>query len=416
VVARNKFRRLLLTLGALSDFGAELIAERDFTHTAKLVVSRLCEAFGAIEGVLLAFEDKPATLTSLAAQGFSPFPETARMPLLPRHVHALGVAPLPVIITRENCNTYCSLNGNFSPEIFRCLAPLRVGSKLVGILALGRREGDSPYGREELAALQSLSSYIALSLQNWSLKQSLEHRVAENLRLLGSLHDFYDDALRAFASAIDTHHVSIHGHSLRVGRYAAGIGDAIGLGGTETGGLKAAGYLHDIGKIAVSNQIFSKPSQLDEAEFKEMSDHTVVGHRIVSGVAFPWPRIPDVVRWHHERFDGSGYPDHLHIDEIPLAARIIGVADSFDAMMSERPYRKPLSLADALSQLVQLAPSKLDPIAVQALLVQVRRDAAGSNKTAFLDPLHSCNIGPTDVDHFASTLQHKLSNGRTYSC
>jgi hypothetical protein len=416
LVTRNKFRRLLLTFGALSDFGAELIAERDFTHTAKLVMTRLCETFGAKEGALFTFEDKPATLISVASVGFAAFPEVARIPLLPKHVHALSTARAPLIITRENSGTYCSMNGNFSPESFKCIAPLRVGSKLVGMIALGCREDDARYAEEELAALAPLTHYVALAVQNWALKQSLEYRVSENLRLLSSLHNFYDDALEAFASAIDVKHVSVHGHSLRVGRYAAGIGEAIGLGATETAGLKAAGYLHDIGKIAVSNQIFSKAGKLDEAEFQEMSEHTIVGHRIVAGVAFPWPRIPDVVRWHHERGDGSGYPDRLRIDEIPLAVRIVSVADSFDAMMSRRPYRGPFSLGDALGQLVLNAPAKLDTTAVQALLIQIRRDASGSNKSPFLDPEHFCNIGPPDIDQIAATLQHKVTNGRTYSC
>jgi HD domain/GAF domain len=416
LVTRNKFRRLLLTFGALSDFGAELIAERDFTHTASSIIARLCETFGAREGALFTFGDKPATLTSVAARGFAPFPEIARIPLLPKHVHALTSARLPLLVTRENCATYFTLNGNVSPELFKCVAPLRVGNRLVGMIVFGQREDSSNFTPEEIAALTPLSHYVALAVQNWSLKQSLEFRVAENLRLLGSLHNFYDDALEAFASAIDAKHISVHGHSLRVGRYAAGIGEAIGLGATETAGLKAAGYLHDIGKISVDNHIFSKTGKLDDAEFREMADHTIVGHRIVSGVEFPWPRIPDVVRWHHERGDGSGYPDRLHLEELPLAARIIGVADSFDAMMSDRPYRTSLSIGDTLQQLVQNAPIKLDAVAVQGLLVQVRRDASGSNKTPFLDAHHLCNIGPTDVDQFASLLQHKLTNGRTYSC
>ncbi len=416
VVTRNKFRRLLLTLGELSDFGAELVADRDFTHTAASVMARLCETFGAKEGVLFTFGDKPAMLTSVAAQGFALFPGTARIPLLPKHVHALSSARLPLLISRENCENYFTVNGNVSPELFKCAAPLRVGNRLVGVIALGQREDSSDYSPEEIAALAPLSFYVALAVQNWSLKQSLEYRVAENLRLLSSLHNFYDDALEAFASAIDAKHISVHGHSLRVGRYAASIGEVVGLGATEVAGLKAAGYLHDIGKIGVDNNIFSKAGKLDDAEFRAMADHTIVGHRIVSGVEFPWPTIPDVVRWHHERSDGSGYPDHLRVAELPLAVRIVSVADTFDAMMSERPYRKPFSIGDALHQLVQNAPVKLDPVAVQGLLVQVRRDASGSNKTPFLDPEHVCGIGPTDIDQFAAMLQHKLTNGRVYSC
>ncbi len=416
MVTQKKFRRLLLTFGALSDFGAELVAERDFAHTAASITARLCETFSAKEGALFAFGDKPAMLTSLAAQGFALFPEIARIPLLPKHVHALTSARLPLLISRENYATYFTSNGNVSPGLFKCIAPLRVANRLVGVIAFGQREDSSGYSSEEIAALAPLAHYVALAVQNWSLKQSLESRIGENLRLLGSLHNFYDDALEAFASAIDAKHISVHGHSLRVGHYAAAIGEAVGLGATETAGLKAAGYLHDIGKIAVDNNIFSKAGKLDEAEFRAMADHTIVGHRIVSGVEFPWPIIPDVVRWHHERADGSGYPDHLRVEQMKLAVRIVSVADTFDAMMSERPYRKPLSLGDALHQLVQNTPVKLDPVAVQSLLIQIRRDAAGSNKTPFLDPQHVCGIGPTDVDQFAAMLQHKLTNGRVYSC
>jgi HD-GYP domain-containing protein (c-di-GMP phosphodiesterase class II) len=415
-VTRNNFRRLLLTFGALSDLGAEITAERDFTATASLMLARIREALGAREGVLFTFADRPAMLTSVSAQGFLPFPEVALVPLLPRHVHALITTRKPVALNSENLSSFFSRNGNIAPEVFRCMAPLRVGSRLVGVMALGRREDDSHYDQEELEALSLLCNYVAIAVQNHSLKQSLEYRVTENLRLLGSLHNFYDNALEAFAAAIDIKHVSVHGHSLRVGRYSAAIGNAIGLGPTEIAGLKAAGYLHDIGKVAVDNHIFSKPAALDEQEFREMADHTIVGHRIVSGVDFPWPQIPDVVRWHHERSDGSGYPDHLRNDELPLSVRIISVADTFDAMTSDRPYRHQLSIGETLNEIVRLTPSKLDPVAVQALLVQIRRDAVGSNKSPFLDTRLICNIAPTDVDQMAAMLQHRLTNGRSFAC
>jgi putative nucleotidyltransferase with HDIG domain len=415
-VTRNNFRRLLLTFGALSDLGAEITAERDFTATASVMLARIREALGAREAVLFTFADKPAMLTSVSAQGFLPFPEVALVPLLPRHVHAISTLRKPVALNSENFSSFFSRNGNVAPEVFRCMAPLNVASRLVGVVALGRREDDSQYDQEELNALSLLCNYVAVAVQNHSLKQSLEYRVTENLRLLGSLHNFYDNALEAFAAAIDIKHVSVHGHSLRVGRYSAAIGNAIGLDATELAGLKAAGYLHDIGKVAVDNHIFSKPGALDEQEFREMADHTVVGHRIVSGVDFPWPQIPDVVRWHHERSDGSGYPDRLRNDELPLAVRIISVADTFDAMTSDRPYRHQLSVGETLNEIVRIAPAKLDPVAVQALLVQIRRDATGSNKSPFLDGRLICNIGPGDVDQMAAMLQHKLTNGRSYAC
>jgi HD-GYP domain-containing protein (c-di-GMP phosphodiesterase class II) len=140
----------------------------------------------------------------------------------------------------------------------------------------------------------------------------------------------------------------------------------------------------------------------------------VVGHQIVTGVQFPWPHIPEVVRWHHERNDGSGYPDGLHLDDVAAPVRIVGLADAFDAMTSERPYREPMSLGATLCEIVRMTPQKFDPVAVHGLLVQIRRDAVGSNRVPFLDSRAADLLAPTDVDHLAASLQHKINQGKMY--
>jgi HD-GYP domain-containing protein (c-di-GMP phosphodiesterase class II) len=124
--------------------------------------------------------------------------------------------------------------------------------------------------------------------------------------------------------------------------------------------------------------------------------------------------IPEVVRWHHERADGSGYPDALQMDEIPTSARIIAIADTFDAMTSTRPYRESHSVGGTLSELVRLAPQKYDPNVVQALLIQVRRDAVGSSRVPLLDDRMALNIAPPDIDQLAASLQHKTNRNRLY--
>jgi putative nucleotidyltransferase with HDIG domain len=411
---KDNFRRVLRTVEALSDLGPELTEEREFAQTAILMLNTLREAAGAAEGVVFAFSERPALLTSLASQGFVLLPDPAVVPLLPKHVHALSAARAPILLNSSTVDVFLSSNGNVAPELFRCLCPLKVGSKLVGMVALGRRESDSSYSAEDLDAVQLLSHYVALAVQNHALSQTLAQRVSENLRLMASLHGFYDNALEAFATAIDVKHVNIHGHSLRVGRFAASIGEAMGLESGEVAAIRSAGYLHDIGKVAVDKRLFGKPAALDPDEFQEMADHTTVGHQIVSNVQFPWPRIPEIVRWHHERGDGSGYPDALHMDEVPQSVRIVALADTFDAMTSDRPYRESLSVGGTLSELVRLTPSKYDPDVVQALLIQLRRDAVGSNRTPFLADKHSVNIAPGDIDHLAAALQHKTTNGRRY--
>jgi putative nucleotidyltransferase with HDIG domain len=411
-IQKTNFRRLLATMQTLAELGPEVTAERDFSHTAAAILGLILQAIGAREGAMFTFSDRPAMLASVAASGFSLFPDTAIFPLLPQHVHALSIAQGPQPISSATSENLIGSHGNVAPELFRCIVPLKTGSKLAGMIALGRREGEGQYGPEEFEALGMLAHYVALALENHRLSQSLQQRISDNLRLVASLHDFYDHTLHAFASAIDSKDPHLQGHSLRVGRYAAGLGEALGMGDQEAAGLRAGGYLHDIGKITLDKYIFSKAGALEAREFREVMDHTTVGHQIVHKVEFPWPQIPEIVRWHHERADGSGYPDRLRSDEVSLPVRILAVADTFDAMTSERAYRPPLSVGEALSKLVRMSPQKYDPEVVQALLIQIRRDAVGRNGTAFLDSNLVCNIAVSDVDHLAATVHHKATRQR----
>lgn len=416
MAARNEnFRRLLLTFQALSELGTEMTADTDFGQRARGILSSLLDAADCPEGALFLFRDKPAVLASLAARGFSMFPDPAVIPLLPRHIHALTNLRGPTAITRQSWDSFLSSNGNVAPELFKCIAPLRVGGKLVGLIGLGRRAADEGFQPEDMEAVGMLAQYVALAVHNHALSESLAQRVSEHLKLLATVHTFYDNALETFAHAIDIKHIHTRGHSLRVGRYAAGIAEGLGHEPTEVAGIRAAGYLHDIGKVAVDKRLFGKPEKLDEQEMREMADHTTVGHQIVQGVNFPWPQIPEAVRWHHERNDGTGYPDKIAAKELPEVSRIIAVADVFDAMTSERPYRHSMTVGEALSEVVRVAPLKFDINAVQSLLIQVRRDAVGRPQGRFLDDRAICNIAPADIDLLASALNHKMTHGRIYS-
>src|SRR5262249_12669968 len=144
-VQKNNLRRLLRTVEALSDLGPEMTAELDFPKRARAIVTALLQAAGAREGVLFTFSDKPSMLTSIVSEGFVLMPDPAVVPLLPKHVHALTNTRGAVVVTSNSYETYLSSNGNVAPELFKCVAPLKVGSKLVGLVALGRREGDALY-------------------------------------------------------------------------------------------------------------------------------------------------------------------------------------------------------------------------------------------------------------------------------
>ncbi len=187
------------------------------------------------------------------------------------------------------------------------------------------------------------------------LLTSLAHQVApaiENARLFELLRDSFYGVSMAFAEALEKRDAYTGGHTQRVSRYCLEIGSRLGLDEKTMESLWLASILHDIGKIGVSDSVLQKNGRLDNQEFVAMCQHSEYGAEILSHIRSHRAVVPGV-RSHHEKYDGSGYPDSLAGDEIPLIARIIAVADAFDAMTSDRPYRRALSQKEAMEELIR---------------------------------------------------------------
>jgi putative nucleotidyltransferase with HDIG domain len=167
-------------------------------------------------------------------------------------------------------------------------------------------------------------------------------------------------------SALDARDRETEGHSLRVSRLACLLGERVGLPADQLKALERGALLHDIGKIGVTDTILHKPGKLTEDEWKIMRTHPDIGARIVEGIPFLQVCMP-VVRYHHERWDGSGYPSGLKGEDIPIFARIFAVADVFDALTSKRSYRKRGTPEDALAYLREQSNILFDPQIVEAL-------------------------------------------------
>lgn len=172
--------------------------------------------------------------------------------------------------------------------------------------------------------------------------------------------------IEGLAMAIEAKDRNTHRHLMRVRVYVSELGKLIGLDPIQMQALIAASYLHDIGKLAVPEHIINKPGKLTREEFEKMKIHPVVGAEILERVRFPYPVVP-IVRSHHEAWDGSGYPDGLKGEEIPIGARILTAVDCLDALASERPYRKAMPLDDAMAFVKEKAGSLLDPHVVGLL-------------------------------------------------
>ena len=217
---------------------------------------------------------------------------------------------------------FLSSNGNVAPELFKCVAPLKAGGKLAGAVALGRRPATRRM-KKRTRRDGILSSYIALAVQNHALGQSIVQRVSENLRLLALLHGFYDNALEAFATAIDVKHVNIHGHSLRVGRYAPAIGEAMGIEPSQVAALRWAGYLHDIGKVAVDRRLLTRLPHLILKNFATWATTPSLGIRLSAACNFPGRRFPKSFAGTTNAATVQDIPTGWW-DEMPMPVRISG--------------------------------------------------------------------------------------------
>jgi putative nucleotidyltransferase with HDIG domain len=190
-------------------------------------------------------------------------------------------------------------------------------------------------------------------------------------KLYMDLRDAYFDSLAALASALDASDPYTRGHSDRVTEYAKKTARAMKLSEREIESIEFAGRLHDIGKIGVDRSILRKRGRLNDREYTEMQKHPVMGSEIAAKLKF-MKKAEDYVAYHHERFDGSGYPKGLKGGEIPVGARILGVVDAFDAMTSDRPYRPALSVEVAVQELEKGAGQQFDASIAKVFIDLIR--------------------------------------------
>jgi len=207
-----------------------------------------------------------------------------------------------------------------------------------------------------------------LELENRDYQQHLEQRVAEQA---DKIRASFFNAITALAYALEAKDVYTSGHSQRVTEVSVAIAKELGLPKESLEKIRMAGLVHDIGKIGVRESVLNKPGSLTVEEFKHVRLHSETGERILNPIAED-KEILRAVRHHHERYDGKGYPDGLKGEQIPQLARIIAVADTFDAMTSERPYRKAMSEEAACAEIERCRGTQFDPEAADAFL-EVRR-------------------------------------------
>ncbi|MBO8161440.1 MAG: transporter substrate-binding domain-containing protein [Thermosipho sp. (in: Bacteria)] len=237
--------------------------------------------------------------------------------------------------------------------------PIKSGEEVVGVLSLEIPEkSNEEFNELDKKIIESFANYI-----------SVHFTLLKYFELQGK---FLKNIIIAFSKATELYDIYTKGHSERVAFYSSKIAERLGLEKRRIREVYWASLVHDIGKIFIPLEILNKPSKLTKEEFNLIKQHPIKAYEILKDLEY-LENIPEIVKHHHERWDGKGYPDGLKGAEIPIESRIIAVADSFDAMTSDRPYRKALSNKDAIQELISRSGTQFDPEIVK-IFIEILKD------------------------------------------
>ncbi|MFQ5857709.1 MAG: GAF domain-containing protein [Anaerolineae bacterium] len=367
--------RRLAELTALFEVSSALRQARTVDQMLPIILEQTARVMGADTGVMLLREAETGDLISRA---FFP-PERPWTAIRQRpgegitgHVALTGqihVSPElsqdPLAHIRpEEADTLAGIRSSVA-------APLKVGEAVVGVMHIGTLE-PKIFDETDCRLLTAIADMAANAIRRTSLHDKTVRQAQELARLVSELEATYDATLAALSAALDARDHETEGHSRRVTQLAVTIARAMELPESDVEELIRGALLHDIGKIGVPDSILSKPGPLTDEERAEMQRHPQIGYDMLKDIKFLASALP-VVLCHHERWDGGGYPRRLQGAAIPLAARIFAVADAYDAMTSDRPYRAAMSHAEALAEIRREAGKQFDPQVADVFLATVQQ-------------------------------------------
>ncbi len=244
--------------------------------------------------------------------------------------------------------------------------PLTVAGQRIGVLCIYAAEVDA-FDAEEITLLAELGDDLAYGIETLRTRTERDRITYAHAHHAEILQKSLEDSIRAIAYTVEMRDPYTAGHERRVGELAVAIAEEMGLPQHKIQGIRLAATVHDLGKINIPAEILSKPGKLSDIEFMLIQTHPMAGYDILKDVEFPWP-IAKIVLQHHEKMDGSGYPQGLKAEEILLESRIMTVADVVEAMSSHRPYRPTLGIEVALEEIERGKGSHYDPVVADACL------------------------------------------------
>ncbi|HTH36515.1 MAG TPA: HD domain-containing phosphohydrolase [Pyrinomonadaceae bacterium] len=373
--------KLVHTFGALAELGHEVATRSNFQETIRTSLHLILGSLGIMRGGVARYSRFEHELNMLAVRGLGDaFPlsldlchEDERQfltnGLVPIEIEQAAVLPFFQVYDRT-----------FDASGLILFLPLVIRDETVGAIFLGEKATGDSYSSYDKEVICAMGRHIGSAIAQRNLMAELERRSDENRKLYDGLKMTYADTVKAFAAAIDCKDKYTEGHSVRVGRYSEIIGTELGWEADEIEGAAVAGYLHDVGKLTVDRKIINAPYRINAKESAELNKHPAVGYEILAPIHHPYTDVPLAAKYHHERLDGHGYPDGLYDRQIPYIAKVVNLADSFDAMTTDRPYRRRRPATEVFNDLQRNAGKQFAPEIVAAFFRGMLKELTGEAK------------------------------------
>jgi HD-GYP domain-containing protein (c-di-GMP phosphodiesterase class II) len=402
-------QKLIHTFGALADLGQEIAGTGDFSEMVRtsmhLLLGTLALRRGAVVECTGSGPLRCVALWGLGDQIVSGF----EIGEAEKRAFLGGEACESLVNNTSNPNGFMSRHRErLAQEGIELVLPMIVRGEVTGLVLLGGKASGEEFSNDDFDTIRAMVRHIGVGIHTHRLLEQLEHRAEENRRLYEDLRGIYRDTVRAFAAAIDIKDKYTQGHSERVGRYSEIIARELGWSEEEVEGIQIAGYLHDVGKLVVDRDIINAPYNIDAKTSSDLNKHPAAGYEILAPIRHPYADIPLMAKYHHERLDGRGYPDGLTDEQIPLGAKIVSLADSFDAMTTDRPYRRRRSFEDVVRDLRANSGKQFDGKVVAAFARALLKEVNGETRERRITKM--LGKGYLEGEHVATLLSDLISD------
>jgi HD-GYP domain-containing protein (c-di-GMP phosphodiesterase class II) len=402
-------QKLIHTFGALADLGQEIAGTGDFTEMVRTSMHLLLGTLALRRGAVVECSGdgslRCVALWGLSDQSLSGFElsDTEKQAFL-------GCNAVDALVknTATTNGFFIRYRDQLSEQGIELVLPMIVRGKVTGLVLLGGKASGEEFSNEDFETIRAMVRHIGVGIHTHRLLEQVEQRAEENRRLYEEMRKTYRDTIRAFAAAIDIKDKYTQGHSERVGKYSEIIAREMGWSEDEVEGIQIAGYLHDVGKLIVDRNIINAPYNIDAKLSSELNRHPSAGYEILAPIKHPYADIPLMAKYHHERVDGRGYPEGLKDEQIPMGAKIVALADSFDAMTTDRPYRRRRSFEDVVRDLRESSGKQFDGKVVAAFAKAILKEVNGEAKERRITKM--LGKGYLDGDHVATLLTDLIAD------